>query len=53
VNFFDTDGLASKDGAESDLFVAQTDAAAMDDDDDFIVDGRIDIGKSRIRSGRG
>jgi hypothetical protein len=33
VNFFDADGLAGKDGAEVNLFVPQTDPAAIGDDD--------------------
>jgi hypothetical protein len=33
VNFFDADGLAGKDGAEVNLFVAQTDASAVGDDE--------------------
>jgi hypothetical protein len=53
VNFFDADRLASKDRAEIDFFVAQTDAAAIGDDDDFIVEGIIDIGQSLIDAGGG
>jgi len=53
VNFFDADSLASKDRAEIDFFAAQTDAAAIGDDDDFIVEGIVDIGQSLISAGRG
>jgi hypothetical protein len=52
VNFFDADGLASKDRAEIDFFAAQTDAAAIGDDDDSIVEGIIDIGQSLLSAGR-
>ena len=48
MNFFDADRLASKDRAEIDFFAAQTDAAAIGDDDDFIVEGIIDSGQSLI-----
>jgi len=35
MNFFDADCLAGKDLAEVNLFVAQTEAAATGDDNDF------------------
>jgi len=44
VNFFDADGLTSKDGAEVDLFVPQTDPAAIGDDDGLVVEGIVDVG---------
>jgi hypothetical protein len=53
VNFFDADGLAGKDPAENNLFAAQTDAAATSDDNDFVVQGIIDIGQSFISASRG
>jgi len=37
VNFFDANRLAGKDGAEVDLFAAQTDAAAIGDDDGLVI----------------
>jgi hypothetical protein len=42
VNFLDADRLAGKDGAEVNLFVPQTDPAAMGDDDGFVVEGIVD-----------
>jgi hypothetical protein len=53
VNFFDADRLAGKDRAEVNLFVTETDAAAVGDDDDFVVEGIIDIGQSLVGAGRG
>jgi len=53
VNFLDADRLAGKDGAEVNLFVAQAEAAAIGDDNDFVVEGIIDIGQSRVGTGRG
>jgi len=53
VNFFDADRLADKDGAEVNLFAAQTDAATIGDDNDFILEGIIDIGQSFVGAGRG
>jgi hypothetical protein len=45
--------LAGKDGAEVNLFAAQTDAATIGDDNDFVVEGIIDIGQSFVGAGRG
>jgi hypothetical protein len=42
VKFFDADGLAGKDRAEGNLFAAQTNAAAISDDDGLIVKRTID-----------
>jgi hypothetical protein len=44
LNFFNADGLAGKDGAEVNLFATETDAAAIGDDNGFVVEGIIDIG---------
>ena len=43
MNFFDADGLSSKDLAEIDFFVAQTDAATAGDHDGFVVEGIVDV----------
>jgi len=48
VNFFDADRLASKDCAEINFSVAETDAAAIGDDDGFVVEGIVDIRQSCI-----
>jgi hypothetical protein len=53
VNFFNADRLAGKDGAEVNFFAAQTDAAAMGDDNDFVVEGIVDIGQSLVDAGGG
>ena len=53
MNFFDADRLAGKDLAEVNLFAAQTDASAIGDDDDFVVEGIIDIRQSLVGAGRG
>jgi hypothetical protein len=42
VNFFDADRLAGKDRDEVNLFVPQTDAAAMGDDNGLVVAGIIE-----------
>ena len=42
MNFFDAAGLAGKDRAEVNLFAAQTNAAAISDDDGLIVKRTID-----------
>jgi hypothetical protein len=42
VNFFDAAGLAGKDHAEVNLSAAQTNAAAISDDDGLIVKRTID-----------
>jgi hypothetical protein len=44
VNFFDADGLTGKDRAEVDFFAAETDASAMGNDNDLVLEGIIDIG---------
>jgi hypothetical protein len=51
VNFFDADGLAGEDRAEVNLFVPQTDAAAISDDNDLVVKGIIDSGQSLVGAG--
>jgi hypothetical protein len=48
VNFFDADRLAGKARAEVNFFVAQADAAAIGNDNDFVVKGIIDIGQSLV-----
>ena len=46
------DGLAGKDLAEVNLFIAHTDAAAAGDDDDLVVKGIVEIGQARINARR-
>ena len=53
MNFFDADGLAGKDGAEINLFAAQTEATAIGDDNGLVVKGIIKIGQSLIGAGGG
>ena len=48
MNFLDADGLAGEDTAEVDLFVPQTDAAAVGDHDDLVVERIIDVGETLI-----
>jgi len=43
VNLLDADGLSSKDLAEINFFVAQTDAATAGDHDGFVVKGIVDV----------
>src|SRR5437879_2119007 len=43
VNLLDADGLSSKDLAEINFFVAQTDAATASDHDGFVVEGIVDV----------
>jgi len=45
-----TDGLTSKNLAEIDLFVPQTDAAAARDHDGFVVEGIVEIGPSGVET---
>ena len=53
MNLFDADGLSSKDLAEIDFFVSQTDATTVGDHDGFVVKGIVDVGQSLVRtSGR-
>ena len=52
MHFLDADRLAGEDGAEVNLFAPQTDAAAIGDDHDFVVEG-IDIGQALIGAGGG
>ena len=44
MNFLNADSLAGEDRTEVDLFAAETDAAAIGDDDGLVVKGIIDIG---------
>jgi hypothetical protein len=53
LNFFDADCLAGKDTAEVDLLVSQTDSTAVVDDDNFVVEGIVDVGQSLTEAGRG
>ena len=43
MNFFDADGLTGKDGAEVDLFAAETDASAIGDDNDLVMEGTLAV----------
>src|ERR1700758_892508 len=43
VNLLDADGLSSKDLAEINFFVTQTDAATASDHDGFVVEGIVDV----------
>ncbi len=43
MNFFDADGLAGKDRAEIDFFLAQTDAATTGYHDGFVVEWIVDV----------
>jgi hypothetical protein len=43
MNFLDADRLAGEDGAEVDLFAAQTDASAMSNHNGLVVEGVVDI----------
>src|SRR5260370_15115891 len=51
MNFFDADGLAGKDLTEVNFLAPQTDAAAVGDDNDLVVERVIDIGQSCIGAG--
>jgi hypothetical protein len=51
MNFLDADRLAGKDGAEVYFFVSQTDASAIGDHDDLVVEGIIDVGQTLIGAG--
>src|SRR5260370_42246171 len=51
MNFFDADGLAGKDRTEVNFLAPQTDAAAVGDDNDLVVERVIDIGQSCIGAG--
>ena len=51
VDFLDADGLAGEDLAEVNLFVPQTDASAVGDDD-LVMEGKVDVGQSAIRTSR-
>ena len=52
VNSFDADRLAGKDGAEVNLFVPQTDPAAIGHDNDLVVERVVDVGQSLVGAGR-
>src|SRR5262249_16108353 len=51
VNLLDADGLSSKDLAEIDFFVAQTDAATASDHDGFVVEGIVDVRQPGVGTG--
>src|SRR5215468_4145557 len=53
VNLLDADGLSSKDLAEVDFFVAQTDAATAGDHDGFVVEGIVDVRQPGVGTGGG
>src|SRR5262249_43701433 len=53
VNLLDADGLSSKDLAEINFFVAQTDAATAGDHDGFVVEGIVDVRQSGVGAQRG
>jgi hypothetical protein len=48
VDFFDADGLAGEDRAEIDFFVPQTNAAAVGNHDDLVVEWIVDVGQSLV-----
>ena len=48
MNFFDADGLTSKDLAEIDFLVTQTNSSATSHYDSFVVERIVDVGKSGI-----
>jgi hypothetical protein len=48
VRFLDADRLAGKDGAEVNLFVPETNPAAIGDDHDFDMEGAVDIRQSTL-----
>jgi len=48
VHFFDADGLTGEERAEVNFLVAQADAPAIGDDNDFVVKGIVDIGRSLV-----
>ena len=52
MDFFDADGLAGEDCAEVNLFIPQTDASAVSDNDDLVMEGIVDVGQSAIRTSR-
>jgi hypothetical protein len=53
VNFRDADCLAGKDGAEVNLFVSQTDASAIGEYDDLVVEGISGDVQSLVGAGGG
>ena len=48
VDFFDADGLAGKHRREVNSLVAQANASAVGDHDDFVVEGIVEAGQSLI-----
>ena len=48
MNFFDADGLSSKDLAEINFLVVQTDAATAGDHDGFVVEGIVYVRQSGV-----
>jgi hypothetical protein len=52
AHFFDADSLAGKDRAEVNLFAAQTDASAIGDDNDLVVERIVDVGQSLTQPDR-
>ena len=53
MNFLDADRLAGKDGAEVNLFVPETDASAIGNHDELVVEGIIDVGQPLVSAGGG
>jgi hypothetical protein len=53
VHFLDADRLAGKGSAEVNLFVTETDPAAVGDHHDFVVEGIVDIGQAQVGAGGG
>jgi hypothetical protein len=50
--FLDADSLPGKDGAEIDFFLAQTDAAAMRNDDGSVVERVVDVWQALVDGSR-
>src|SRR5215510_15205894 len=48
VHFFDADSLSGRDRAEVDFLLAQTDAPAVGDHNDFVVEGIVDIRQAGV-----
>ena len=51
VHFLDADCLAGKDCAEVNLFATETDPAAISNDNDFVVEGIVDVRQALIGAG--
>jgi hypothetical protein len=53
VHFFAADSLSGKDGAEINLFLAQTDAAAMRNHNRSVAERIVDVGQALVERGDG